>query len=139
MRWEKARRTGAASSGVTGAAPESDAGELTSGANIAVLICYRHRTGRVQATKRALTMSGIGSGSILQICSTIGDKRAWRILVEVGQKSRHPGLEQIIETYYQFLIYAWKVMFDYQFVVNPAYNRDRGPASIAAIRLHSEF
>ena len=51
----------------------------------------------------------------------------------------HPGLEQIIETYYQLPIYAWKVMFDYQFVVNPAYNRDRGPVSIGAIRLHSEF
>ncbi|MGZ4988920.1 MAG: carbohydrate porin, partial [Limisphaerales bacterium] len=60
------------------------------------------------------------------------------ILVGDGQLP-HPGLEQIIETYYQFPIYAWKVMFDYQFVVNPAYNRDRGPVSIAAIRLHSEF
>ncbi len=49
------------------------------------------------------------------------------------------GLEQIIETYYQFPIYAWKVMFDYQFVINPAYNRNRGPVSIGAIRLHSEF
>jgi high affinity Mn2+ porin len=51
----------------------------------------------------------------------------------------HPGLEQIIETYYQFAVFAWKVMFDYQFVVNPAYNRDRGPVSIAGVRLHSEF
>ncbi len=40
------------------------------------------------------------------------------ILVGDGQLP-HPGLEQIIETYYQFPIYAWKVMFDYQFVVNP--------------------
>ena len=60
------------------------------------------------------------------------------ILIGDGQLP-HPGLEQIIETYYQFPIYAWKVMFDYQFVVNPAYNRDRGPVSIGAIRLHSEF
>jgi high affinity Mn2+ porin len=60
------------------------------------------------------------------------------ILVGDGQLP-HPGVEQIMETYYQFPIYAWKVMFDYQFVVNPAYNRDRGPVSIAAIRLHSEF
>jgi hypothetical protein len=42
----------------------------------------------------------------------------------------HPGLEQIIETFYQFPIGTWKVMFDYQFVVNPAYNRDRGPVSL---------
>jgi high affinity Mn2+ porin len=60
------------------------------------------------------------------------------ILIGDGQLP-HPGLEQIIETYYQFPVYAWKVMFDYQFVVNPAYNRDRGPVSIGAIRLHSEF
>ena len=60
------------------------------------------------------------------------------ILIGDGQLP-HPGLEQIIETYYQFPIYAWKVMFDHQFVVNPAYNRDRGPVSIGAIRLHSEF
>ncbi len=60
------------------------------------------------------------------------------ILIGDGQLP-HPGLEQIIETYYQFPIYAWRVMFDYQFVVNPAYNRDRGPVSIGAIRLHSEF
>ena len=60
------------------------------------------------------------------------------ILIGDGQLP-HPGLEQIIETYYQFSIYAWKVMFDYQFVVNPAYNRDRGPVSIGGVRLHSEF
>jgi high affinity Mn2+ porin len=60
------------------------------------------------------------------------------ILVGDGQLP-HPGLEQIIETYYQFPLYAWKVMFDYQFVVNPAYNRDRGPVSVGGIRVHSEF
>ena len=60
------------------------------------------------------------------------------ILIGDGQLP-NPGLEQIIESYYQFPLYAWKVMFDYQFVVNPAYNRDRGPVSIGAIRLHSEF
>ncbi len=60
------------------------------------------------------------------------------ILIGDGQLP-HPGLEQIIEAYYQFPIHAWKVMFDYQFVVNPAYNRDRGPVSIGGIRLHSEF
>ena len=38
----------------------------------------------------------------------------------------HPGIEQILETYYMFPLYGWKVTFDYQFVNNPAYNRDRG-------------
>jgi high affinity Mn2+ porin len=60
------------------------------------------------------------------------------ILVGDGQLP-HPGLEQIIETYYQFPVYAWNAMFDYQFVVNPAYNRDRGPVSILGLRLHTEY
>jgi high affinity Mn2+ porin len=51
----------------------------------------------------------------------------------------HPGLEQIIETYYQLPVYAWHVTFDYQFVVNPAYNRDRGPVSLLAVRAQTEF
>jgi high affinity Mn2+ porin len=51
----------------------------------------------------------------------------------------HPGFEQIIETYYQLPVYAWHVTFDYQFVVNPAYNRDRGPMSILGLRAQTEF
>jgi high affinity Mn2+ porin len=31
------------------------------------------------------------------------------------------------------------VTLDYQFVTNPAYNRDRGPASVFALRLHAQF
>jgi high affinity Mn2+ porin len=60
------------------------------------------------------------------------------ILVGDGQLP-HPGLEQIIETYYQLPVYAWHVTFDYQFVVNPAYNRDRGPVSILGLRAQTEF
>jgi high affinity Mn2+ porin len=52
----------------------------------------------------------------------------------------HPGLEQILETYYKYTVSSllW-VTLDYQFVKNPGYNRDRGPASVGAIRLHAEF
>lgn len=31
------------------------------------------------------------------------------------------------------------VALNYQFVVNPAYNRDRGPVNIFGLRLHAEF
>ena len=31
------------------------------------------------------------------------------------------------------------VSFDYQFIANPAYNRDRGPASVFGTRVHAEF
>jgi high affinity Mn2+ porin len=60
------------------------------------------------------------------------------ILVGDGQLP-HPGLEQIVETYYLFPVYNWRATIDYQFVVNPAYNRDRGLVSIIAARLQTEF
>jgi high affinity Mn2+ porin len=50
------------------------------------------------------------------------------------------GPEEVIETYYDAKI--WKSLhgaLDYQFVNNPAFNRDRGPVSIFAGRLHWEF
>ncbi|MGB9391907.1 MAG: carbohydrate porin [Xanthobacteraceae bacterium] len=51
----------------------------------------------------------------------------------------HPGPEQIIETYYAFPLFASTVTLDYQFIVNPAYNRDRGPVSVIGARVHAEF
>ena len=51
----------------------------------------------------------------------------------------HPGPEEIMETYYKLPVYKWYVTFDYQFIVNPAYNRDRGPVSVLGTRLHTEF
>jgi len=29
--------------------------------------------------------------------------------------------------------------FDYQFITNPAYNRDRGPVSVIGTRLRAQF
>ena len=51
----------------------------------------------------------------------------------------HPAPEQILETYYSFPLSFWRVTFDYQLIVNPAYNRDRGPVSVIATRLHAQF
>lgn len=52
----------------------------------------------------------------------------------------HPGPEQVIETFYSFaLLRAAQLTFDYQWINHPAYNRDRGPVSVAAIRLHAQF
>jgi high affinity Mn2+ porin len=36
-------------------------------------------------------------------------------------------------------VYNWRATVDYQFIVNPAYNRDRGPVSVVALRLQTEF
>ena len=46
------------------------------------------------------------------------------------------GAEQIIEAYYQLPVSFFKLTLDYQFIVNPAYNSDRGPASVVA-RAHA--
>ena len=52
----------------------------------------------------------------------------------------HPGPEEILEAYYSLAVPAQAfVTFDYQRVVNPAYNRDRGPVSILAVRVHAQF
>ena len=50
------------------------------------------------------------------------------------------GLEQIIEAYYSYALTAsTRVSFDYQFIANPGYNADRGPANVFAGRFHSQF
>jgi high affinity Mn2+ porin len=61
------------------------------------------------------------------------------ILVGDGQLP-HPGPEQILETYYSARLLARaQLTLDYQWVDHPAYNRDRGPASIYAVRFHAQF
>jgi high affinity Mn2+ porin len=61
------------------------------------------------------------------------------ILIGDGQLP-HPGPEQIVETYYSLsLIKGLHASLDYQFVANPAYNRDRGPVSVFGLRLHAQY
>jgi high affinity Mn2+ porin len=52
----------------------------------------------------------------------------------------HYGSELIGECYYNFRMttFLW-VTADYQYVQNPAYNRDRGPVNVWSIRGHVEF
>lgn len=50
------------------------------------------------------------------------------------------GPETVVESYYDLkLREPLHLTLDYQLVVNPAYNRDRGPVSIGAARLHAQF
>ena len=61
------------------------------------------------------------------------------ILVGDGRLPR-PGAEQILETYYRWAAAQWaQLTLDYQYVINPAYNSDRGPVSIVALRIHAQF
>ena len=50
------------------------------------------------------------------------------------------GLESILEINYNAKISDWlSVTPDYQLVINPAYNQDRGPVHAFALRFHAEF
>ena len=61
------------------------------------------------------------------------------ILVGDGRLLRS-GPESILETYYSFAAFSGgKLTLDYQFISNPAYNRDRGPVSVLGARAHVEF
>lgn len=52
----------------------------------------------------------------------------------------HYGSEDIVETYYRASLTDWLgAGLDYQFIGNPAYNRDRGPVSVIAVQLHAAF
>jgi len=60
----------------------------------------------------------------------------------IGDGRLHYGSEKIMETYYAYAVHGvdhLTVTLDYQYVVNPAYNQDRGPVSIFGIRVHAEF
>lgn len=51
----------------------------------------------------------------------------------------NPGSEKIMETYYSIAVLSARITLDYQFIVNPAYNRDRGPVSVLGVRLHTQY
>jgi high affinity Mn2+ porin len=52
----------------------------------------------------------------------------------------HYGSEDIAELSYTAQLRDWfAVTGDYQLILNPAYNRDRGPVSVFAVRVHTQF
>lgn len=59
-------------------------------------------------------------------------------LIGDGQLNYAP--EGIIETYYNWrVVEPVSLTLNYQFIGNPAYDQDRGPAHVFALRLHVEF
>jgi len=60
----------------------------------------------------------------------------------IGDGHLNYGPEKIIETYYSYSMNEVDhllLSLNYQHVVNPAYNRDRGPVNIFGLRVHKEF
>jgi len=58
----------------------------------------------------------------------------------LGDGKLHYGSEQILETFYKIQLtqFLWATV-DYQLIINPGYNMDRGPVHVFAIRGHVEF
>jgi high affinity Mn2+ porin len=58
----------------------------------------------------------------------------------VGDGALNYRRERVLETYYALALNkALTFTADYQLIVNPAYNADRGPVSVFSGRLHGEF
>ena len=59
----------------------------------------------------------------------------------IGDGYLNYSREFILESYYQFAIPKWHIALspDYQFVLQPAYNKDRGPVHVIGLRFHVEF
>ncbi|MBS1645994.1 MAG: carbohydrate porin [Bacteroidetes bacterium] len=56
-----------------------------------------------------------------------------------GKLTRY-GYEQIAEVFYKCKLTSWLwATLDYQFVLNPGYNMDRGPVNVLSCRAHIEF
>ncbi|HEY1606867.1 MAG TPA: carbohydrate porin [Allosphingosinicella sp.] len=60
------------------------------------------------------------------------------VLIGDGRLDRY-GPEEIAELYYDLSAKPFHLSLDYQLVRHPAYNRDRGPAQLLALRLHESF
>lgn len=59
----------------------------------------------------------------------------------IGDGKLNYGTEMLAELYYKIDAYQQKFWLtpDYQFIVNPAYNKDRGPVNVFSLRVHVEF
>lgn len=60
--------------------------------------------------------------------------------VLIGDGALNYGTERIAELYYNWAAMRHLTLgLNYQYVVHPAYNRDRGPVSIVGLRVHADF
>ena len=84
----------------------------------------------------------IGLAAVLNGLS--GDARdyfaAGGLGILIGDGQLRYGAETILETYYSLRALRWlSLSLDYQYIQNPAYNRDRGPVSVFGFRIHAEM
>jgi high affinity Mn2+ porin len=60
---------------------------------------------------------------------------------EIGDGKLNYGYENATELYYSYKPVSYPIWIsgDYQFIVNPGYNKDRGPVHVFSIRIHVEL
>jgi carbohydrate-selective porin OprB len=58
----------------------------------------------------------------------------------LGDGQLNYGTERIFETFYSLGVTKYFAFsLGYQYIVNPGYNRDRGPVNVFGLRLHAEI
>jgi hypothetical protein len=58
----------------------------------------------------------------------------------LGDGKLNYGFEQVLEAYYRVQLGPYiQISPDFQFIENPGYNKDRGPAEVYALRAHVSF
>ncbi|WP_366183966.1 carbohydrate porin [Flavobacterium ovatum] len=59
----------------------------------------------------------------------------------IGDGNLNYGTEKIAEAFYSFAIPKTNFTLspDYQYIINPGYNKDRGPVQFLSLRFHTEF
>ncbi len=104
----------------------------------------RHLSGGVQISGRhwnrdedrlgiAMVIDGLGNAHRLYLAAG-GDGFL------LGDGALTYGEEQIVEAYYRVQIGKYvQLSPDFQYIKNPGYNRDRGPATVASLRLNVRY
>ncbi|HEY0455493.1 MAG TPA: carbohydrate porin [Verrucomicrobiae bacterium] len=84
----------------------------------------------------------VGLAGVINAASTVHQEffAVGGVGILAGDGKLSYGLEKSMETYYDFeLCKHAHATLDYQFITNPAFNRDRGPISVISARLHWSF
>ncbi len=96
----------------------------------------------VRGTSWARPDDRVGLAGVVEGLSSVGRSyfAAGGLGILIGDGRLNYREEKILETYYSYQLNKWTALtFDYQYVINPGYNADRGPVSFYSARLHAEF
>ncbi len=105
-----------------------------------------HRTvsfgGLLKGTAWGRPNDKIGLAGLVEELS--GDAQAYfaagGLGILIGDGQLNYRREKVLETYYVYALNSWSnFTFDYQYIVNPGYNADRGPISFYSVRYHAEW